>query len=92
MPVVSVMPGRKVTRAASVTTSGDASRPSRLSAAAQKLAATAATGATIGSEAGGSLRPASAIAPTHEPDQQLRLTASRQPPPSTGVSAAPASA
>ena len=41
--------GRRVTSAASVTTSADASRPSRTSRAAQKLAATAAIGATIGS-------------------------------------------
>ena len=42
------MPGRKVTRAASVTTSGAMSAPSRVRLTAQKLAATAATGATIG--------------------------------------------
>jgi hypothetical protein len=49
MPIVSAMPGRNMTSDASVTMSGEVFNPSSASAAAQKLAATAATGATIGS-------------------------------------------
>ena len=66
MPVVNVIPGRKVTMAASVTTSGEASRPRWTSATAQKLAAIAATGATIGSRRAVRLA-GSAIAPTTSP-------------------------
>ena len=90
IPIVSVMPGRSVTSAASVTTSGEASKPSRTSSAAAKLAATAAIGATIGSVR--AVRPVeSAIAPTTSPTSAA-AAASRQPPPSSGVSATPASA
>ena len=88
MPIVKRIPGRKVTSAASVTTSGEADTPSSTSAAAQKLAATAATGATMGS-ARAVWRAGSAIAPTTRPTI-APATASRQPPPRTGVSAAPA--
>ena len=88
MPIVSLMPGRKVTSAASVTRSGDTSRPSCGSVAAVKLAAIAATGAAIGSVR--AVRVAgSAIAPTSSPTIAAPI-ASRQPPPSTGVKAAPA--
>ena len=88
MPIVSLIPGRNVTSAASVTTLGDASRPRWTIVAAQKLAVTAASGAAIGSVRG--VRVAgSAIAPTRSPTT-AEAAISRQPPPSTGVSAAPA--
>ena len=66
MPIVRVMPGSRVTMAASVTTSGDALRPTSAISAALKLAAIAASGATIGSAR--RLRPAeSATAPAQNP-------------------------
>ena len=88
IPIVSVMPGRSVTSAASVMTSAEASTPSRTSRAAQKLAATAAIGATIGSVRAVRLVEI-AMAPTRSPTSAA-APASRQPPPSTGVSAMPA--
>ena len=88
MPIVSLIPGRNVTSAASVTTVGEAFRPSWTTVAAQKLAVIAASGAAIGSVRA-ALLVASAIAPTRSP-MPAAAAASRQPPPSTGVSAAPA--
>ena len=88
IPIVSVIPGRSVTSAASVTTSGDASSPACASAVAQKLAATAASGATIASVR--AVRVAeTVIAPTTRPTIAA-VAVSRQPPPRIGVRAAPA--
>ena len=89
IPVVNVIPGRKVTMAASVTTSGEASMPRWTSATAQKLAAIAATGATIGSRGPFARRQCD---PADDEAYPAAAAASDQPPPSTGVSAAPASA
>ena len=89
-PIVSDIPGRNVIRAASVTVSGDAFRPSRAIAAALKLATTAASGAIIGSAR--AVRLAScATTPTSRPTTPPAVT-SRQPPPRTGATAAPARA
>ncbi len=89
MPIVSAMPGRNVISAASVTTSAEALRPISTQAPAQKLAATAASGATIGS-ARAFRRVSNETPPTTSPTT-APATSSRQPPPSTGVTEAPAS-
>jgi hypothetical protein len=88
-PTVSAIPGSNVTSAASVTTSGEACSPNHASVAAEKLAATAASGAIIGSAR--AARCAVIVTmPTTSPITAPAST-SRQPPPRTGVTAAPAS-
>jgi hypothetical protein len=90
MPTVSVIPGRNVTSAASVTRSGVCPSDVWASSIALKLAKIAATGA-ITTPARSKRDAGRTIAPTTRPTIAA-AAASRQPPPRIGTSAAAATA